>query len=225
VRVLGRTFGDELAKMGLSYGREDKAKALLHLVKSDPAQLATFDAATGDSALWDDLATPAVESRHERMVRALLDALTTLEKLAGPDIAAYRWGAHHTVTFDALISIFSAMAIPPSGDPTFPSGFPRHGDAFGVDSSDFSFVSLSKAPTFNYVHGPSQRFVIDLDPAGPRAYNAIPGGNVWDPKSPHFRDEAEFWRRNQAHPVPFSLPEVIAAKESRTVASAVLGGL
>jgi len=225
VRVLGRTFGDELSKMGITYGREDKAKAFIRLVKGDVTQFATFDAATNDSALWDDLTTPVVESRHERMVRALLDALTTLETLAGPDIATYRWGAHHTVTFDSLISLFSTMAIPPSGDETFPSGFPRHGDSFGVDSSDFGFVALSKAPAFNYVHGPSQRFVIDMDPAGPKAYNALPGGNVWDPKSPHFRDEAELWRRNQAHAVPFLLPDVIAAKETRTVASAALGAL
>ena len=226
VRVLGRTFGDELAKMGISTGREDKAKAFILMVKGDPAKLATFDAATGDSSLWDDLATPAVESRHERMIRALLDTLTTLEGLAGPDLGTYRWGAYHTVTFEAVVSIFSKLAIPPAGDSVFPNGFPRHGDSFGVDSSDFSFVALSKAPAFNYAHGPSQRFVVDMDPAGPKAFNALPGGNVWDTKSPHFRDEAEYWRRNQAHAVPFLLPDVIAAKESRTVASAAkLGAL
>jgi hypothetical protein len=49
---------------------------------------------------------------------------------------------------------------------------------------------------------------------------------VWDTKSKHFRDDAEFWRRNQAHPVPFSLTDVVAAKETRTVASpAALGAL
>jgi penicillin amidase len=226
VRVLGRTFGDELSKMGITYGRENKAKSFILLVKGDPAKLATFDAATGDSSLWDDIGTPAVESRHERMVRALLDALTTLEALAGPDLATYRWGAYHTVTFDAVVSIFSALAIPPPSDKIFPNGFPRHGDSFGVDSSDFSFVGLSSKPAFNYVHGPSQRFVIDMDPSGPKAFNALPGGNIWDTKSPHFRDEAEYWRRNQAHAVPFLLPDVVAAKESRTVASAAtLGAL
>jgi penicillin amidase len=224
VRVLGRTFGDELSKMGVTYGREDKAKAFLRLIKGDPATFATFDAATGDSSLWDDLTTPAVESRHERMVRALLDALTTLEALAGPDLATYRWGTYHTITFEAVISIFGKLTIPPSTDDVFPHGFPRHGDSFGVDSSDFSFVGLSQAPLFNYAHGPSQRFVIDMDPSGPKAFNALPGGNVWDAKSPHFRDEAEYWRRNQAHAVPFLLTDVIAAKETRTVATAPVAG-
>ena len=225
VRVLARTFGDEFGKLSVGIGREDRAKAFIRLVKSDPAQLATFDAATGDSALWDDLATPAIESRHERMIRALLDALTTLEKIAGPDLATYRWGAYHTVTFEAVISLFSTLSIPPSNDKTFPNGFPRHGDWFSVDSSDYSYVGLSSTPAFNYVHGPSQRFVVDMDPSGPKAFNALPGGNIWDTKSPHFRDEAEYWRRNQAHAVPFLLPEVVAAKESRIVATAAPGAL
>jgi penicillin amidase len=223
VRVLGRTFGDELVKMNVGLGREDKARAFLRLLKSEPAQLATFDPATGDSALWDDLDTPAVESRRERMVRALLDALTTLEQSVGPDIATYRWGSQHTVTFIALISAFGSLSIPPVGDEVFPSGFPRHGDSFSVDSSDFGFVGLSKMPDFSYVHGPSQRFVIDMDPSGPKAFNALPGGVIWDATSPHFRDEAEFWRRNQAHPVPFLLADVVAAKESRTVATVIVG--
>ena len=64
-----------------------------------------------------------------------------------------------------------------------------------------------------------QRFVVDMDPAGPKAFNAIPGGVVWDRKSPHFRDEAELWRRNKTHLVPFALADVIAVKESRTVAA------
>jgi penicillin amidase len=41
---------------------------------------------------------------------------------------------------------------------------------------------------------------------------------VWDASNKHFRDEAEMWRKNQAHPVPFLLSDVIAAKESRMVA-------
>lgn len=224
-RMLHRTFGDELAHMGYSkgiasFGREVLSKSLLHLTKVDPATLATFDPATGDSAIWDDMDTPEVESRQDRMVRAMLDALADLNTLAGPDLATYRWGLHHTVRLQALISIFGSLSIPPTSDAVFTSGFPRHGDWFSVDSSDHKVFGPTAPPAFGYAHGPSQRFVIEMDPAGPKAFNAIPGGNVWDATSKHFADEAELWRRNQTHPVPFLVDDVIAANEKHTLASA-----
>jgi penicillin amidase len=75
-------------------------------------------------------------------------------------------------------------------------------------------VKLADA-TFTYSQGPTQRFVIDIDPAGPSPRNALPGGEVWDNTSPHFKDDAELWRRNQNHAVPFAQANVAAAAESR----------
>lgn len=218
--LLRRVYADELGKMGNPF-LDDQfyMKSLLHVVSSDPATLATFDKSTGDSALWDDLGTPEVESRHERMIRALLDSLTWLGKKAGSDPKGWRWGAFHTIRFEALVSLFGSLSIPPANDALFPNGFPRHGDPHGVDASGGGPTPLGAEPDFSYSSGPTQRFVVDLDPAGIKANNALPGGAVWDSKSPHFRDEAELWRKNKTHPVPFSLEDVIAAKESRAVAS------
>ena len=220
VRVTSRIFGDELARMKLSFqpGAEPMSKALLHLFNADPQTLATYDAATGDSSLWDDIDTAGVvESRNERMVRGLLDALTDLGMMAGPDISTYRWGTFHTIRFAALVPVFGTLSIPPTADPTFPNGFPRKGDSFTVDAAQYTFVDQSTPLDFTYGAGPAQRFVIEMDPSGPKAFNALPGGAVWDATSPHFRDEAEYWRKNQNHPVPFALADVIAAKEKRTV--------
>lgn len=222
VRFQARVLDDELAKIGQTgLDRGTRIRTLHRMMTADPTTLATYDPATHDSALWDDLGTPAIESRHDRMVRALLDALDGLRKLAGPDIATYRWGAQHTIRFNALIPLWGTLSIPPVNDSSFPAGFPRHGDSFGIDLSDYPFPLLGQDLGFSYTggEGPVQRFVVDLDPSGPRAFNALPGGNVWDPGSRHFRDEAEMWRKNQAHPVPFLLSDVIAAKESRMVAS------
>jgi penicillin amidase len=221
VRILERTLGDELDRMkGGRLGRELRTKAFLRLVKEAPATFATFDPATQDSSLWDDLTTPGIETRTEQMIRALLDAWSALDTLAGTDQTKYRWGAHHRIKFNALIPLFGELSIPPGSDTMFPGGFPRPGDSFAVDSSEFSFVTLPTALNFTYTNGPSQRFVAEMDPAGPKAHNALPGGVIWDSGSPHFRDEAELWRKNQTHPVPFLLADVIAAKEKRTVASA-----
>ena len=221
VRFYTRVFGDEVSRMNVGFSDDQQeSRAILRLVAADPKTLATYDPATGDSSLWDDLGTPAVESRYDRMVRALLDAFGDLAKIAGPDITAYRWGAQHTLTFEALLPFWPTLNIPPSNDATFGStGFPRHGDRYSIDAADFSFVAAGSPLDFTYGAGPTQRFVVDLDPAGPVAFNTLPGGVVWDPASPHFRDEAELWRRNQVHPVPYALADVIAAKESRTLVS------
>lgn len=217
VRVTERVLGDELAKAGSPpAGTEVRAKALLHLFSSDPKQLATYDAKTNDSALWDDLGTPAAESRDERVIRALLDAFVYVDLKGG--MTSARWGKYHTVTFAALVPLFSDLSIPDTKDPLFPSGFHRHGDLFVVDASHYNLVSTIKAtPNFTYDSGPTQRMVANLDPQGLKVDNALPGGNVWMADSKHFRDEAELWRKNQTHPLPWSLDEVVAAAESRTV--------
>ena len=62
-----------------------------------------------------------------------------------------------------------------------------------------------------------QRLVIDMDPAGPVARNALPGGEVWDPTSKHFRDQAELWRRNQTDAVPFAKGDVVKSAEEHVV--------
>jgi hypothetical protein len=41
-----------------------------------------------------------------------------------------------------------------------------------------------------------------------------PCGEVFDPTSPHFRDDAELWRVNQVRPIPRTVAEVVAAFEA-----------
>jgi penicillin amidase len=219
VRLLPRVLRDETTHAGWPGGTGYDIVSLLHLVSSDPGTLATFDPATSDSALWDDMTTPEIESRQERMIRALLDALAWLAETAGPR-DSWRWGAFHTVRFEPQVPLWIALAIPGPGDPIFGDGFPRHGDVFGVDASNFPLRQGAQADiTFAYTSGPTQRFVIEMDPAGPRARNALPGGAVWELDHPHFADQAEAWRRNQALDVPFALDDVLGAAEARTLLS------
>ncbi|MDC3952346.1 penicillin acylase family protein [Polyangium jinanense] len=219
LRLVERVLGDELEHAGRPFvPRDQKAKAILAITRDTPASLPTYDPTTKESALWDDMATPEIETKHERIVRALVDALGTLAADVGTDIGAYRWGARHRVRFEAILPILGQLSIPPLGDPVFPDGFPRHGDSFSVDSSDFSLTArLDVTPRYDYDFGPTQRLVVDLAPEGPRSWNALPGGVVWDSQSPHFRDQAELWRKNQTRQVPFLLTDVVAAAASRIV--------
>ncbi|HHH11151.1 MAG TPA: hypothetical protein ENK23_03660, partial [Sorangium sp.] len=217
VRLLRRTFGDELTRTGRPLGHDVELVAMLHLLSSDPASLATYDPATGDSALWDDLDTSAIESRQERMLRALLDALTWLDNNVEKGIDWWRWGQFHTIRFAPLVPLWGPLNIPPQSG-AFANGFPRPGDLLAVDSANYDYTrALDQSPAFGYSSGPTQRFVIEMAPGHVRVHNALPGGAVADPKSPYFSNQAEEWRRNAVHEVPFYLSDVIAAAAARTV--------
>jgi penicillin amidase len=54
-----------------------------------------------------------------------------------------------------------------------------------------------------------------MTPSGPRAYNALPGGQVYDPDSPHHRDEADLWIANEAPRLAFDEADVVSAAERR----------
>jgi penicillin amidase len=112
------------------------------------------------------------------------------------------------------------LAVPPVGDARFPNGFPRPGDLFAVNASGYPATArLDRSPHFEFSMGAVERVVIEMTPSGPKAWGTLAGGNVWDPVSPHFADEADGWRQDKLHPLPFALDEVLAARESHLVAS------
>jgi penicillin amidase len=182
----------------------------------DPTKLATYDATTGESALFDDMTTTSIETSNQLAVEALLDAVDYLNGRLGSDRSQWRWGKVHTIRFNALVPLWGTLSIPGKGDPTFPNGFPRHGDLHTVDVANWlSHPSSLMSADFTYGEGPTQRFVADLMPTGPVSRNALPGGEVWDNTSPHFADEAERWRRNQNRPVWILRADVIADAKER----------
>ncbi len=212
VRAIQRTFGDELARVGLSgVGTSNTGRGFVRLMTLPPAQLATYDASTGESALWDDIDTAEVESKDQRIVLAMLDAFASLEQSFGSaDDTTWRWGALHRVVFDPQVPLWP-IRIPNNTTGPFAKGFPRHGDQWNVDASNPGISrALSSALDFTFGSGPTQRFVAELTPEGPIIRNALPGGAQMFKDSPWFANEAELWRRNQTHRVPFSDAEVAA---------------
>ncbi len=212
-RLMELAFGDELDRVGM---RPQSAIRTLRWALTEPERLRTFDAGLGDTLLWDDLATPGVvESRGDRVVRAFLSTLRFLLERLGEDMDDWRWGALHTLTLvNAFIPAIGAetIQIPLPGDERFPNGFPRHGDRFTVDVANFSVWATDG---FSYGSGPQQRFVLEMTGEGPRAWTALPGGQVLDPEDPHHADEIEHWRRNSHQPVYFAEPDVVAHAELR----------
>lgn len=213
VRAIGRTFDDEMAaaKVG-NLGSSNMVKGFARLLETDPTKLATYDSASGQSALWDDMSTTSVvEKRDDRLVVAMLDAVDDLVKGFGADRNAWRWGAGHRVRLKGMISVWF-VDVPAFTDSAFKPGFPRPGDQYSVDACNFGIVrSLSSPLDFNYGSGPVQRFVAEVTKTGPKLRNALPGGTVLAKDSPFYRNEMELWRKNQNHEVPFEMDEVQAA--------------
>ncbi|MEO7095821.1 MAG: penicillin acylase family protein, partial [Polyangiales bacterium] len=215
VPLLGLVFDDEWKAMGNPSWGEWPIRALLRFVAKS-GTLATADA-SGESIVWDDMATTEVESKDDRLIRALLAGLAYLDKTLGSDPDGWRWGKLHTVRFETLVSgTAGQLSIPAEGDAKFPTGgFPRHGDQYVVDASHYGLGGSSHNFDFTYDSGPAQRFVADMDPSGVKVRNVLPGGNVWIPGSPHFNDEAQMWRKNENAPIAFSPGEVVPVAEER----------
>ena len=135
----------------------------------------------------------------------------------GADPAGWRWGLVHTLTLAPVLPIDS-LQIPLASDPAFPNGFPRHGDNGTVDVGDHG---ISTGGDCSYSSGPQVRFVVDLDEDGPHARNALPGGEVFDPASPHYRDFMELWRTNQTADYAFNESDVAAAAKLELTAHAL----
>jgi penicillin amidase len=169
-------LADELAGTGIGVpGGEDATKALLHLLEDVGRTDDGFRVHTlgdgGESTLWDDLDTLAVETRDEILLAGLAEGLRFLAgAFETDDPRAWLWGDIHPARFQH----FYGQGGLPLFD-LFP--FPAPGGRFTVNPADFSL----NADRFDFAAGPSMRLVVVLDPAGIRAVNVLPGGNNGNP--------------------------------------------
>ncbi len=196
------TFDDEIAVLGVT-PLDDELRKLLVLMCTNPSALATGLSSTGDNILFDNLNTPGViESKEQIAAQAIINTLDYIVKNVGADPTSWAWGTIHTLTLDYLLPLTN-LNLPPAGDSMFPNGYPRHGDDGTVDVGAHG-LSLTD---FTYNLGPAIRFGADLTPGAFTAQNALPGGQTFDPASPHYQDQLAFWLQGQ----PFALAQTVAA--------------
>ena len=209
-RFADRTFEDEYSQLDpteqLKPSSFAQLKLLVAMDKHDPSLHTAINPATGEPILFDTWDTVEQETERQQAAHGILDALDYLVGALGMDITKWRWGNVHTLTLDFLAPV-DALQIPLKTDTTYPNGFPRHGDIGTVDAAGDS-IDIGD---FSYNHGPAIRFVAELDPKGPKARNVLPGGEVLDPMSPHYRDQMELYRKNKTFDLAFSEGDVASS--------------
>ena len=178
-RLSRSVFIDDFAGTGIGAPGDDFAtKGLLHILEDidseDPNFVVHTKGDNGESTLWDDKTTPAVETRDEVIVKALSDGLVFLADLFdSPEPSDWLWGKLHRAAFQHFFG--------QAGINTFNIGnIPAPGSRFTVNPAGFSLNANSEG-SFVFSSGPSERFVAVLDPAGIRSVSIVPGGNNGNP--------------------------------------------
>ena len=220
-RFADRTFEDEFTELNNAGVGSPSAfaqlKLLVRMCQSSPLLNTQIDSVTGDPILFDIVDTPQHETKAQMAAQAILDTMDYLHGAIGDDPTQWRWGKLHTLTLQFLAPM-AALQIPLATDPQYPNGFPRHGDIGTVDAAG-DFLDIGG---YTYDHGPAIRFVAELDPQkGPRARNALPGGEVSDPASPHYRDQLELWRHNMTFDLAFQESDVAASAKVELMKNSV----
>jgi penicillin amidase len=207
-------LGDELGVPGMKgVVVEDGAQGkLLVDLCTHPEKLKSGLSDAGDSILFDDLNTPEIESKRQIAAKALIRALDGIAVELGGTASNWRWGQVHTLTLEFPPGVVPALNYPPPTDPTYPNGFPRHGENGTVDVGNhgFDLYAYQVGGKDNSPSGPAIRFACELDPVnGPQARNVLPGGEVFDPASPHYADQMALWRKNNAFNLSFKDSDVV----------------
>ncbi len=205
VEATDQLLGDEAAALGRGPGTWLTNAIVAVLTHPETLRTGLADE-TGEPLLCDRRGTAEVESCTLMILEALDAGLAEAALATGQgDPAAWRWGDLHTLTLEPLIPSDDLRVGP----------YPRHGDNHSVDASSPGLGDHD----FTYDHGPAMRHVVELGGGdGPRTRLALPGGQELDTDSGHFRDLMDgYWSVNEYFAVPWTVDEVIAAHESRTI--------
>lgn len=172
--------GDSLHAFSLN---DNFIARIIHAMLAEPS---TFVQGTaGEPILCDAMASASEDTCTKQVVAQVLAAMNHLGSAEGfgtDDPTQWAWGAKHRLKITPLFPNV-ALDLPGPAQP----GFPKTGDNFAVNRSDQGWDDLDFSQSAD---GPAQRFIaISQGPEKPLAVRwALPGGVIYDSRSPHYRD-------------------------------------
>ena len=117
------------------------------------------------------------------------------------NVMDYAWGKLHRIVFDHTLNS-DPFNVPNGGGfmdlaPDLP-GLARQGGYQAVDASSHS-ATADTLNGFMFGHGPSRRFVADMDAIDVDAQEVIPGGQSGVYYSPNYSSQLPLWLTNSYH--------------------------
>jgi penicillin amidase len=192
VNVVRNTFADEMGD------------SLYHdwtQLTNIPLRVTARLLAGGTSSWFDDVRTPAVETRDDILRRSLREALAGLRSRLGSEPKNWRWGELHQVSLRHPFGLVKPL------DRVFNIGpFPVDGGSTALVSNEYSFTE-----PFTVTVGPSFRQVFDMSPAE-RVHSILPSGESGQVFHPHYRDQTALWLNGGMRSTPFAAARTTSAE-------------
>jgi penicillin amidase len=220
-RVIDATL-DRLDKTMPKPGGFFAVKAIINLLEKFPKKQGKGESGI-DFFDVPELFLAPEEERDWLILKSLQEALDLLKSDAfaraynkSEKLEDYRWGKIHRIIFrNALHPQTNKFSVPPAvyTQPAYADGLPVDGTLAAVDVANYN-VKGTKAEDFGFSRGPSQRHIVELNPNGIRAWNALPTGQSGVVNTPHFGDLLAYWLVNDYYPVLFAEDEIKANAES-----------
>ena len=231
-----------------SMGRTVVTRTLYWLITGrgpdNPRGLASWNPQTQESAFFDVLGTPEIETSQQVALDALVTALAELEgPKSGPaaggfetaDMSQWLWGLRHQLLLESILLELAGdvpllpllveefaidTALLPLAD-DLAAGDPRKGLRWFPRPGDLFGVDAANpafdGPDYHYATGPIMRMVVRLHPDGVSGLNVVPGGQSGIAGAPHYADQAALYLANQALPLLLEVEDVVAAASGRQV--------
>ena len=211
------TIDDELRRADFARERlgDSHVARIVYTLLAEP-ETTVRSKATREPILCDRLEVAGADDSCTRMAisatLAALDHLASAQGYSSADPLTWRWGAKHRLTIAPLFPN-PALTLPGAAESTA-GGFPRAGDTFVINRADTGWHDTDFTQSSD---GAAQRFLAEGERGGKlRIKWQLPGGVVFDSRSPHYRDLLDRTYLPEAHlDVPLSIPEVAAAGEAR----------
>ena len=211
-----RSLKDEFDAMGFDVWRLDDNQ-IVRLIFAMLVHPETLTAAvSGQPILCDDVTSVTEDSCDKMILIAMVDAMQHLESADGfgtADTAQWQWGKLHHLRISPLFPN-AALDLPTEAEAPQLHGFAKAGDNFVVNRADMGWSDTNFSQNAD---GPAQRFLAETHDGGDITFKwALPGGTIYDKRSPHYRDLLDNYYLKLDHfDAPFTISDIVASGESR----------